>query len=59
MKWEEMTNNEILMEQINLKNKYQVLKKEILDKLTELDSLDEEYNKSVNELNKRGYNPVE
>jgi hypothetical protein len=43
------------MEQINLKNKYQVMKKEILDKLTELDSLDEEYNKSVNELSKRGY----
>ena len=55
MKWEEMTNNEILMEQINLKNKYQVMKKEILDKLAELDSLDEEYNKSVNELSKRGY----
>lgn len=49
-----MTNREILNEELSIKNKYQALKEEIVEKLHELDTLDEEYVKCSAELKKRG-----
>lgn len=53
IKWEELSNSEILREQINLKNLFEKLKKEIMEKVSELDELNAEFLKGEAELNKR------
>jgi hypothetical protein len=53
VKWENLSNSEILREQLSLKNKFEVLKKEIMEKVNELDSLNEEFLKGEAEMHKR------
>lgn len=53
IKWEELSNSEILREQLNLKNSFEKLKSEILEKVNELDELNAEFLKGEAELNKR------
>lgn len=55
IKWEELSNSEILREQLNLKNTFEVLKSEIMQKVNELDALNEEFLKSEKELQKRNF----
>lgn len=53
IKWEELSNSEILREQLNLKNSFEKLKSEILEKVNKLDELNAEFLKGEAELNKR------
>lgn len=53
IKWENLSNSEILREQISLKGKFENLKKEIMEKVNELDSLNEEFLRGEAEMNKR------
>lgn len=53
IKWEELSNAEILREQLKLKDTFENLKSEIMKKVNELDALNEEFLKSERELNKR------
>jgi hypothetical protein len=53
IKWDELSNSEILREQINLKNTFEKLKSEIMEKVNELDELNAEFLKGEAELNKR------
>ena len=53
IKWENLSNSEILREQLSLKNKFETLKKEIMEKVNELDSLNEEFLRGEAEMNKR------
>ena len=53
IKWDELSNSEILREQINLKNTFEKLKSEIMEKVNELDELNVEFLKGEAELNKR------
>lgn len=49
----DMSNAEIKTYQETLKNEYEATKKKIQDLIDELDSMDVEYNKTEEELNKR------
>ena len=53
IKWENLSNSEILREQISLKGKFENLKKERMEKVNELDSLNEEFLRGEAEMNKR------
>lgn len=53
IKWEELSNAEIFREQLNLKNTFEKLKSEIMEKVNELDRLNVEFIKSEKELEKR------
>jgi hypothetical protein len=53
IKWEELSNSEILREQLNLKNAFDKLKSEIMEKVNELDALNEQFMKGDEELRKR------
>ena len=53
IKWEELSNAEIFREQLNLKNSFEKLKSEIMEKVNELDRLNAEFIKSEKELEKR------
>lgn len=53
IKWENLSNNEITIEQIKLKEEYESLKNQILLKYDEIDEIDKEYIKSINILNER------
>lgn len=53
IKWEELSNAEIFREQLNLKNSFEKLKSEIMEKVNELDKLNAEFIKSEKELEKR------
>lgn len=53
IKWEELSNAEIFREQLNLKNSFEKLKSEIMEKVNELDNLNAEFIKSEKELEKR------
>ena len=55
IKWEQMSNNEILLEQISIQNKYQKIKDEMLELLEKMDKLTESYEQSIKELRKRKY----
>lgn len=55
IKWEELSNAEIIREQMNIKNSFDILRAEILKKVEELDAMNDEYVKAENELNKRNY----
>lgn len=55
MDWKNMSNNEILREQINIENAYETCKGQIIELLQKLDELNEEYKQSNNELKKRNY----
>ena len=48
-----MSNSEIKLYQKTLADEYEVIKKEIDDRLKKLDEMDIEYNKATTELNKR------
>ena len=47
------SNNNLLLEQKRLSDKYEMIKKEIKAKLRELDKLDKEYLKIEREINMR------
>ena len=51
--WENLSNSEIFREQLSLKNKFEILKKEIMEKINELDSLNEEFLMGESEMKKR------
>ncbi len=51
-----LTNGELNIYKVELTNKYEVLKKDIKKLCDEMDSLDNEYNKVVEEMNKRSKN---
>lgn len=53
IKWEELSNSEILQEELKLKNEFEKLKSEIMDRVNELDSLNEEFLRGESELNRR------
>lgn len=53
IKWEELSNSEILREQLNLKNVFEKLKSEIMEKVNELDELNAEFLRGEAEMNKR------
>lgn len=53
IKWGELSNAEILREQLNLKNSFESLKSEIMKKVSELDELNAEFMKSEKELERR------
>lgn len=55
IKWEELSNSEILREQLNLKNAFDKLKSEIMKKVNELDALNEQFMKGEDELKKRNF----
>ncbi len=55
IKWGELSNAEIIREQMNLKNSYEKLKSEILEQVDKLDKMNDEYLKSEKELQKRNY----
>jgi hypothetical protein len=55
IKWEELSNSEILREQLNLKNTFDKLKSEIMEKVNELDTLNDEFVKGETELKKRNF----
>jgi len=54
IEWGNLTSEEIRLKQLDISNSYESLKQVGLDILTELDLLEEEYNNSEKELNKRG-----
>ncbi len=49
----ELTNAELRLYQEDLKNEFEMVKKEISDKFEKLDELDREYIKTESEMNKR------
>jgi peptidoglycan hydrolase CwlO-like protein len=53
IKWEELSNAEILREQLNLKNTFDKLKSDIMKMVNQLDDLNAEFLKSEKELEKR------
>lgn len=53
IKWEELSNAEIIREELNLKNAFEKLKSEIMEKINDLDELNAEFLKGETELNKR------
>jgi hypothetical protein len=53
IKWEELSTAEIIREELNLKNSFEKLKSEIMEKVDELDKLNAEFLKGEAELNKR------
>ena len=53
IKWEELSTAEIIREELNLKNTFEKLKSEIMEKVNELDELNAEFLKGETELNKR------
>ena len=53
IKWEELSNSEIIREQLGLKNRFEKLKSEIMEKVSELDELNDEFRKGEAEMNKR------
>lgn len=53
IKWEELSTAEIIREQLNLKNTFEKLKSEIMEKINQLDKLNETFLKGEQELSKR------
>ena len=53
VKWEELSTAEIIREQLNLKNEFESLKKEIMERVDKLDELNAEFLKGESELSKR------
>ena len=53
IKWEELSNSELIREQLNLKNRFEVLKSDIFQKINELDDLNAEFLKGEAEMKKR------
>ena len=51
--YKEYTNNELILEQKRLEDKYENIKKIIKEKYEELERLDKEYNKIKKEINMR------
>lgn len=56
IKWEELSTAEIIREELNLKNIFEKLKSEIMEKVNELDELNMEFLKGEAELKKRNVN---
>jgi hypothetical protein len=56
IKWEELSTAEIIREELNLKNTFEKLKSEIMEKVNELDELNVEFLKGEAELKKRNVN---
>lgn len=56
IKWEELSTAEIIREELNLKNTFEKLKSEIMEKVNELDELNMEFLKGEAELKKRNVN---
>jgi len=56
IKWEELSTAEIIREELNLKNAFEKLKSEIMEKVNELDELNVEFLKGEAELKKRNVN---
>ena len=53
IKWEELSNSELIREQLNLKNRFDKLKTDIFEKINELDSINAEFLKGEAEMKKR------
>ena len=53
IKWEELSNSELIREQLNLKNRFEKLKTDIFEKINELDSINAEFLKGEAEMKKR------
>lgn len=53
IKWEELSNSELFREQLNLKNTFEKLKSEILEKVNQLDDINAEFLKGEAEMRKR------
>lgn len=56
IKWDELSTAEIIREELNLKNTFEKLKSEIMEKVNELDELNVEFLKGEAELKKRNVN---
>ena len=52
-KWDEMSTSEIIRAQLSLKNTFEKLKSEIMEKVNELDELNAEFIRGEEELKKR------
>lgn len=52
-KWDEMSTSEIIRAQLGLKNTFEKLKSEIMEKVNELDELNAEFIRGEEELKKR------
>ncbi len=55
IKWEELSNAEILREQLKLKNEFENLKEEIMKKVNLLDSINDNFLGGEAELRKRNF----
>ena len=55
IKWEELSNAEIIREQMAIQNAYDKLKSDIFEQINKLDKMNDEYLKSEKELQKRNY----
>lgn len=55
IKWEELSNAEILREQLKLKNEFENLKEEIMKKVNLLDSINDNFLSGEAELRKRNF----
>lgn len=53
IKWEELSNSELIREQLNLKNRFEKLKTDIFEKINELDGINAEFLKGEAEMKKR------
>lgn len=53
MDYKDYSNNNLLLEQKKLSDKFEIIKKEIKEKFEELDKLDREYLKIEREINMR------
>ena len=53
MDYKQYSNNNLLLEQKKLSDKFEIIKKEIKEKFEELDKLDREYLKIEREINMR------
>ena len=53
IKWEELSNSELIREQLNLKNRFEKLKTDIFEKINELDDINAEFLKGEAEMKKR------
>lgn len=53
VEWENLSTAEIIREELNLKNTFEKLKSEIMEKVNELDELNAEFLKGEAELAKR------
>ena len=53
IKWEELSNSELIREQLNLKNRFDKLKTDIFEKINELDDINAEFLKGEAEMKKR------